>query len=118
MGIKQAIFFCGDLRRDELPDILKEGGVEINELVVYETKLTPVKVSMRYDGILFFSPSAIKSFFTLNELPSKTVLFSIGETTRATLMDFTDHKIISIDKPNKEDLVRLALQYFETPMIH
>lgn len=118
LNIQQALFFCGNLRREELPEILKEGNVELTELIVYETNLTPVRVSKRYDGILFFSPSAIKSFFTVNTLPSKTILFTIGQTTKASLMNLTQHKIISIDKPNKEDLVHLALQYFETPMIH
>lgn len=116
LGVGEAVFFCGNSRRDELPDILKNGNVALTELVVYETMATPVHVTKRYDGILFFSPSAIKSFFSVNKLTSKTVLFAIGETTKESLVEFKDHKIISIDQPNKEDLVRLALQYFETPV--
>ncbi len=35
--IEEVIFFCGDKRRDELPEILKKNNIEVNEIVVYET---------------------------------------------------------------------------------
>ncbi len=62
-GIEKVYFFCGDQRRDELPGKLKEHGIEIEELAVYKTIETSEVVSKKYDGILFFSPSAVKSFF-------------------------------------------------------
>ena len=34
---KEVVFFCGDQRRDELPEQLKNEGIQINELVVYKT---------------------------------------------------------------------------------
>lgn len=36
-GIKEVVFFCGDQRMDILPDNLNKYGVELNELIVYET---------------------------------------------------------------------------------
>src|SRR5688572_25555088 len=50
-------FFCGDQRRDELPDLLKAEKVAVDEVVVYRTVATPVTITKAYDGIAFFSPS-------------------------------------------------------------
>ena len=34
---EEVFFFCGDQRRDELPDILRSNDIEVNEIVVYQT---------------------------------------------------------------------------------
>lgn len=60
--VEYATFFCGDIRRDELPDKLKSCGIKLDEMIVYKTIETPVKIKCDYSGILFFSPSAVKSF--------------------------------------------------------
>lgn len=75
-------FFCGDIRRDELPEKLKQNGIEVNEVVVYHTKETPQVISQQYDAVLFFSPSAVRSFFSMNKVSEQTILFAIGETTQ------------------------------------
>lgn len=106
------LFFCGDHRRDELPDRIRESGRKVKEIVVYETILTPVKINQPYDGILFFSPSAVQSFFSMNQLPPETILFSIGHTTAAELENNTTNKIIIADKPEKEELLKKVIEYF------
>ena len=74
------LFLCGDKRREELPDILKKHKIDFQEVVVYETSLNPVTIDREYDGYLFFSPSAVKSFAMKN--PSRTgTAFCIGPTT-------------------------------------
>src|SRR5690606_37559246 len=55
-------FFCGNLRRDELPTMLKENNVPFDEIEVYRTVLKPKKFDRSFDGVLFFSPSAVESF--------------------------------------------------------
>ena len=77
----KVVFFCGDHRRDELSAILREKNIEVNEIVVYKTRLVPHKIEKKYDGILFFSPSAVQSFFEKNKLDDQTILFAIGNTT-------------------------------------
>ena len=59
----EIIFFCGDQRRDELPEMLRSKNIDVHEIVVYQTIATPHKIENVYDGILFFSPSAVESFF-------------------------------------------------------
>ena len=38
-------FFSGNLRRDVLPNTLKENKIILNEVNVYETHLTPKKIN-------------------------------------------------------------------------
>ena len=77
---KEITFFCGDKRRDELPTILTEKGIVVNEVECYKTSLTPRKIEGKYNGILFFSPTGIESYLQTNK-PSDIAAFCIGETT-------------------------------------
>lgn len=108
----EVIFFCGDQRRDELPEILKANEIEVYEIEVYSTIATPHKLSKRYQGILFFSPSAVQSFFTNNSLDNKEILFAIGTTTAATIKKYSTNKIIISEAPGKENLVEEMIQFF------
>jgi uroporphyrinogen-III synthase len=110
--IKEVVFFCGDQRRDELPAKLKAKNINVEEVVVYSTIATVEKVSKRYDGILFFSPSAVESFFSANQVDSNTILFAIGNTTAETINQKVQNKIIIAERPGKEALVKEMLIYF------
>lgn len=112
-GVKEIIFFCGNKRRNDLPGILKDGGITVHEVVVYETIEMHAIVTEDIDGILFFSPSAVKSFFAVNELNSKTVCFAIGETTGNTVAHFADNKTIIIKTPSQEMMVASINVYFK-----
>ncbi len=108
----QVIFFCGDQRRDDLPDILRKNDIEVNEIGVYQTIATPHKIEKDYFGILFFSPSAVQSFFSKNKATSRTILFAIGNTTANEIRKYSDNKIIISDEPGKENLVAKMIEYF------
>jgi len=110
---EQVVFFCGNLRRDELPDILQARGVEVFEVQVYQTRMLPQKVESAYDGILFFSPSAAQSFFICNHLPASTVLFAIGDTTAWELKRLSPNAVVTAEEPGKAFLLRKALAYFQ-----
>jgi len=111
-AIKKIVFFCGDQRREELPQKLKENKIEVEEIEVYKTLETPQQLSKEYDAVLFFSPSAVKSFFSKNKIRSATKLFAIGDTTAKEINNFTDQSIIIADKPGKENLIDLAIKHF------
>ncbi len=108
----EVVFFCGNQRREELPGILHENKVQVNEVVVYETIETPVKIDKTYDGILFFSPSAVRSFFSANNVAAATVLFAIGTTTAQALRQHSRNKIMVGEFPEKESLAKKAIAYF------
>jgi uroporphyrinogen-III synthase len=109
---KKVFFFCGNQRRDELPEKLQERDVGVKEMAVYETKELAVKINKLYHGILFFSPSAVKSFFSMNSIPADTVLFSIGDTTANEIKKNCTNKIIVSDFPAKDKLTEEAIAYF------
>jgi uroporphyrinogen-III synthase len=108
----EVTFFCGDQRRDELPGILRQHDIEVNEIVVYQTIPLPHKVKKDYLGILFFSPSAVDSFFIANKVNGATVLFAIGNTTASAIKKYTANKIIIADQPGKEGLFDKMMEYF------
>jgi len=109
----EVIFFCGDQRRDELPDKLRQHGIGVFEIEVYHTVAVPHKVKKHYDGILFFSPSAVKSFFSVNKADQQTILFAIGETTAKEIKKHSANKILVGENPDKESLVKEMLDFFE-----
>ena len=110
--IEHAVFFCGDQRRDELPDILRGHNIDVTEIIVYETIAVSHTVTKCYEGILFFSPTAVNSFFKNNTLPPATVLFSIGNTTATEIKKYTTNKIVTGSVPGKENLVARMIEYF------
>ena len=114
----EVIFFCGDQRRDELPNILRSADIEVNEIVVYQTVAIPQKVEKKYNGILFFSPSAVRSFFQENKPGDETVLFAIGDTTANELRQIAGNKIIVSSKPDTENLLNEMVTYFQKNRIH
>jgi len=110
--VDQVIFFCGDKRRDELPALLREHEIEVIEIEVYETQSIPHKIDKFYDGMLFFSPSAVESFFLNNKLQERTILFAIGNTTANEIKKYSRNEIVISDEPGKRNLVEKAIDFF------
>jgi uroporphyrinogen-III synthase len=113
---QQIVFFCGDKRLEHLPSKLKASDFDVEELKVYHTTETPQVVSKDYNGIVFFSPSAVKSFFKLNKLPSATVLFAIGKTTAEAIKRYSNNEVVVADKPGKTGLMKLAIQHLQSKL--
>lgn len=105
-------FFSGNLRRDALPDALKEAKVTFNEIEVYETQLTPQKITTPLDGILFFSPSAVESYLKNNKI-KKEMCFCIGNTTAEALEQVTKNIIIA-NQPTVENTIIQAINFYSS----
>ncbi|WP_025742824.1 uroporphyrinogen-III synthase [Aquimarina pacifica] len=105
-------FFCGNLRRDELPDYLNRNDIKFNEQIVYKTSLEYRSFDRFFDGILFFSPSAVVSY-TLENKIKDSVAFCIGKTTAAEVQRHTEAEIIIANKPTVENVIVQAAKYFE-----
>ncbi|MGV3657576.1 MAG: uroporphyrinogen-III synthase [Chitinophagaceae bacterium] len=108
----EVYFFCGNIRRDLLPQKLKVAGIKVHESIVYKTIETPKRILRRFDGILFYSPSAVESFFSVNTIDDKTQLFAIGTTTAEALQPYSQKNVIIANSPGKEALVQQAIRYF------
>ena len=87
-------------------------------MIVYKTEETPQVLSKQYDGILFFSPSAVQSFFSKNYITDKTQVFAIGATTANVVKSFIQQPVIISNKPGKENLVNLAIKHFSKSKIY
>jgi uroporphyrinogen-III synthase len=109
---KNIVFFSGDQRRDELPEKLKKNHIKVEEIEVYKTIETPEFISKSYDAILFFSPSAVQSFFSKNTINDNTQIFAIGSTTARAAEPYATKPVIIAEKPGKENLVNLAIKHY------
>lgn len=111
--ISSVVFFCGSKRRHELREKLRKAGVQVKEIIVYDTLEAPSIAGGKYAGILFFSPSAVSSFFSKNSLPATTVCFTIGNTTAEALKIYTDNKTIISDSADTEAMMDTVISYFD-----
>jgi uroporphyrinogen-III synthase len=105
-------FFCGDRRRDELPGKLRAHGIRLEERVVYKTHELAGLIERHYDGILFFSPSAVEGFFKTNKAGEGTILFAIGQTTAAEIKKHCSNRVYISEYAGKEKLLEAALSFF------
>ncbi|RYY59380.1 MAG: uroporphyrinogen-III synthase [Chitinophagaceae bacterium] len=106
------VFFAGNRRLNDLPDLLQKNAASLQEVVVYDTFETPVEVDTGYDAVLFFSPSAAQSFFSMNKVKETAVLFSIGETTASVLRGLSSNEVIVSPLHSPERLVETAFAHF------
>ena len=108
---KTFTFFCGNIRRNTIPNYFKENQIAFEEVIVYETETHSKAISEKFDGILFFSPSAIESFLEKNELKNETC-FCIGTTTAKALENKTKNIQIA-SKPTVEDVIDQVIQFYK-----
>ena len=104
-------FFSGNLRKETLPKALKEAKIKFNEIQVYETSLTPKKVKVAVEAILFFSPSGAESYLKKNTI-KKELCFCIGETT-ADALPKTVKNIIIAAQPSIEDVIEECIEEYK-----
>ncbi|MAN28656.1 MULTISPECIES: uroporphyrinogen-III synthase [Mesonia] len=107
---KSFTFLCGNKRRNELPKMLQQHQIKLNEIEVYKTKLNPKEFQQEFDGILFFSPSAVQSFFQVNKSKGE-VAFCIGNTTANEAKKYTN-KIIIANQPTIENVIVQVVKEF------
>ncbi|RKS01151.1 MULTISPECIES: uroporphyrinogen-III synthase [unclassified Flavobacterium] len=103
-------FFCGNLRRDILPDSLTLAEVIFEEIEVYETVLTPHKADDNLNAVLFFSPSGIQSFLKTNVIRDE-ICFCIGSTTAKALRNITKKAVIA-NQPTIESTILKSIEFF------
>jgi hydroxymethylbilane synthase len=75
----EVTYFCSNLRLDDLPKILSENNITVNEVEAYQTKYDSIKIDSNIESVLFYSPSTVQGFLKKNKAGS--IAFCIGETT-------------------------------------
>jgi uroporphyrinogen-III synthase len=84
---------------------------------VYQTKLTPFKISdqEKFDGILFFSPSAVESYLTNNKIKNE-ICFCVGTTTAKTLETYKIKNVVIAEMPTIEEVIVEVITYYSSPL--
>ncbi|RTY95973.1 uroporphyrinogen-III synthase [Flavobacterium sp. GT3R68] len=111
-------FLSGNLRKETLPEALKSAGITFNEIEVYQTTLAPFKISdeENFDGIMFFSPSAVESYLTNNKIKNE-VCFCVGTTTALALETKKIKNIVIAETPTIEEVILGVIEYYKTESI-
>jgi uroporphyrinogen-III synthase len=101
-------FFCGSLRRDEIPSTLKKENIAIFEVKTYETVLKISNIEQKWDGIMFFSPTGVQSFSAKNKIENQTA-FCIGKTTSSEAKKYTLN-VFEAEKTTIESVIEKAIK--------
>ncbi len=105
---KSFLFLSGKQRLDILPNIFKKNNVRYEEISVYDTLLTPKQFDRSFNGVLFFSPSAVESYFQKNSIED-SIAFCIGPTTEKAAKNYTQNTVIA-NKPSIENVLIQAIK--------
>ncbi len=85
------IFPCSDIRKNDIPNFLKENGYDFAEAIIYKTVASDLSdlAEVDYDMIAFFSPSGINSLLVNfpNFKQNKTRIAAFGPTTAKAVKD-------------------------------
>lgn len=109
---EELIFFTGNKHLPTLMDKLDEEGLYVQEIIVYQNTPASVTVEGRFHGILFFSPSAVESFFTANKISRATILFATGQTTANALQKASTNPVIMAEQTGKEEMIQTVMDYY------
>ncbi|WP_067146804.1 hydroxymethylbilane synthase [Pseudotamlana agarivorans] len=105
----EVMYFCSDLRLDDLPNILEENNIKVTEVEAYQTKFDGFKVADSVESVMFYSPSTVESFVQNNK--SNVIAFCIGETTaKEARKHFEDVRIAKV--PTVESVIELVNTHY------
>ncbi|MCK7589597.1 hydroxymethylbilane synthase [Subsaxibacter sp. CAU 1640] len=101
----EVTYFCSNQRLDELPTILEENQITVNEVEAYQTVLDSEKIDANVEGVMFYSPSTVESYRKNN--PCDKIAYCIGETTaEEARKHFDDVRVAKI--PTVESVIELV----------
>jgi len=103
-------YFCGDQRMTYLPTLFQKHNIDWYENVIYETLMTSKKIDEPLDGVLFYSPSGVNSYFETN-LYHDEVCFCIGSTTSISAEEHSDNIIIS-ENSTYESVIDSVIKHY------
>jgi uroporphyrinogen-III synthase len=98
------VYFKGNISLDIVSKGLSKTN-NLQEIEVYKTLTSPVKVDEVFKAVLFYSPSGVQSFMELNT--ANTIAICIGETTASEARKHFDEVIVS-KVPNVDAMIELA----------
>jgi uroporphyrinogen-III synthase len=110
---KSITFFCGKDKLETIPLFLKQKKIPHQIIEVYETLETPIKITPKMDGILFFSPSGVLSYSKENKITNE-ICFCIGNTTLKAVDPYSKNCVLA-NQPTIENVIIQCINYFKSP---
>ncbi|WP_277631696.1 uroporphyrinogen-III synthase [Avrilella dinanensis] len=104
-------FFAGNLSRNVLPDAMNRASIVFDEYLVYQNEESSVKIEAKTDGILFYSPSGVKSYLKQNTITNQ-MCFCIGTTTADALKGITENVVIA-NQQTVENVIIQCINYYK-----
>jgi len=108
---KSITFFCGKDKLETIPLFLKQKKIPHQIIEVYETLETPIKITPKMDGILFFSPSGVLSYSKENKITNE-ICFCIGNTTLKAVDPYSKNSVLA-NQPTIENVIIQCINYFK-----
>lgn len=101
-----------NLSLDTLEDMLHGAKIRYEKIYTYETALKPKCIPPeKYDTVMFFSPSGIKSFLMENKLLDSKTYCCIGETTSEYLKKNAEGiNVITASFPSAKHMIETILK--------
>ncbi len=112
---KKVLYIKAKKTVSNLPEILRENGIDIKEIVAYQTsckKELSIKNLEKNSTIIFTSPSSVECFFKHFSWDESFKAVVIGRTTAKFLPSHIKYKIS--ETTSAEDCVKLALEDFNS----
>jgi len=109
------LLLCSDIHKDEIPEILDEYKINYTKAVIYRTVCSDLSdlSDVKYDMLVFFSPSGIKSLF--QNFPdfqqSNTRIATFGPTTAQAARDAGLILDIAAPMPNAPSMTMAIENY-------
>lgn len=108
---EEIAFFAGNLRRDVLPKAMQKATISFEEYLVYKNTESSIKIEHQINGLLFYSPSGVKSYLK-NNIIANQMCFCIGTTTAETLQNVTKNIVIA-HQQTIENVIIQCINYYK-----
>ena len=105
------IFCRSDIKNDNFTDFFKKEKIDLKEIVVYNNQPNSIVLKDKFEAIMFYSPSGIKSFLKNNQLGSSHCI-CIGETTASYAKNYSSN-VLSCKTPSIKHVIDKTIKLFE-----
>ena len=111
-GKNEKFIFCrSDIKNDNFTDFFKKEKIDLKEIVVYDNQPNSIVLKDKFEAIMFYSPSGIKSFLKNNQLGSSHCI-CIGETTASYAKNYSSN-VVSCKTPSIKHVIDKTIKLFE-----
>ena len=105
------IFCRSNIKNDNFTDFFKKEKIDLKEIVVYDNQPNSIVLKDKFEAIMFYSPSGIKSFLKNNQLGSSHCI-CIGETTASYAKNYSSN-VLSCKTPSIKHVIDKTIKLFE-----